>query len=182
METITKKLISIQKGLKVPKSQFNKFGNYYYRSAEDILEAVKPVCHANGCVLTIDENINEVGSESLLKATATVTDGKERASSSGFAFIDLHKKGMDKPQATGAASSYAIKRALGNLFAIDDTKDPDATNDHKTSSKPVLNTKNENWNAALKALQDGKRTVDQLKESFSIPENIYKILKTHEKL
>lgn len=142
------KLLKIQSELKVPKSQTNSFGRYKYRSCEDIIEAVKPLCHAQGVVLTISDEIVSVGNRIYVKATATltITDLKNRyaeeveggvvnalspkrtVSVTGWAREEETKKGMDGSQITGAASSYARKYALNGLFAIDDTKDSDATN------------------------------------------------------
>lgn len=119
------KLIKIQKGLKAPKGQFNKFGNYKYRSCEDILEAVKPLCAEEGMQLTISDEIVMIGDRYYVKATATVTDGSESASVTAYAREEETKKGMDSSQITGATSSYARKYALNGLFCIDDTKDAD---------------------------------------------------------
>jgi hypothetical protein len=123
-------LVKIQNELKVPKGNLNKFGNYKYRSAEDILEAVKPLLVEQGLTLTISDDIILVGDRFYVKATATVTDGKESVSTTAFARESLDKKGMDTAQITGASSSYARKYALNGLFCIDDTKDSDATNKH----------------------------------------------------
>jgi hypothetical protein len=119
------KLIKIQKELKAPKGQFNKFGNYKYRSCEDILEAVKPLCAEEGVQLTISDEIVMIGDRYYVKATATVTDGSEAASVTAYAREEETKKGMDSSQITGATSSYARKYALNGLFCIDDTKDAD---------------------------------------------------------
>ena len=131
-------LQSIQVQLKAPKGQTNKFGNYRYRSAEDILEAVKPLLNKYGTYLTISDDIVEVGGRVYVKATATLFESHqgEIASVNAFAREAEVKKGMDDAQITGSASSYARKYALNGLFAIDDTKDPDATNDHG-KGKPV---------------------------------------------
>ena len=130
---IREKLGAVQKTLKAPKSQYNSFGKYNYRSCEDILEAAKPLCVDNGLVLTISDEITLVGNRVYVKATATVADTEsgEVISVSGMAREAEDKKGMDPAQLTGATSSYARKYALGGLFALDDTKDADATNDHK---------------------------------------------------
>ncbi len=119
------KLIKIQKELKAPKGQFNKFGNYKYRSCEDILEAVKPLCAEEGVQLTISDEIVMIGERYYVKATATVTDGSESASVTAYAREEETRKGMDSSQITGATSSYARKYALNGLFCIDDTKDAD---------------------------------------------------------
>jgi hypothetical protein len=125
-------LADIQASVKAPKGQFNSFGKYRYRSAEDIVEAVKVVINPMGFWLTISDEIVQVGERIYIKATATLTNGKENYSSTAFAREEESKKGMDGSQVTGAASSYARKYALNGLFAIDDTKDADATNTHET--------------------------------------------------
>jgi hypothetical protein len=123
---------SIQSELKAPKGQTNKFGGYSYRSAEDILEAVKPLLNKYNCFLTVSDEIVEVGGRVYVKATATVHESHSDpiAVTTAFAREAEVKKGMDEAQITGSASSYARKYALNGLFAIDDTKDPDATNKH----------------------------------------------------
>ena len=132
-----KKLVAVQAALKAPKGQFNKFGGYKYRSCEDILEAVKPLLLEQGLQLTITDEPVEVGGRIYIKATATVTDGSETATVSGYAREAETKKGMDESQITGTASSYARKYALNGLFLIDDTKDADATNEKpKAAQKP----------------------------------------------
>lgn len=143
------KLLKIQQELKVPKNQTNSFGNYKYRSCEDIIEAVKPLCHREGLTLTISDEVITVGTRYYVKATASlnsdkayVQGGLENAVAvipnitvTAYAREEETKKGMDGAQITGAASSYARKYALNGLFAIDDTKDADATNDHSEAPK-----------------------------------------------
>lgn len=125
-----KELIAIQSELKAPKSQFNKFGGYMYRKAEDILEAVKPLLNKQKCTLTITDDIVMVGNRIYVKATATVKNEKgECETTTGWAREEETKKGMDGSQITGASSSYARKYALNGLFAIDDNADSDTTND-----------------------------------------------------
>lgn len=128
MSTLQEKLIAIQRDLKAPKSQFNAFGKYRYRSCEDILEAVKPLLFREGVVLTIADDLLAENGRFYVKASATLAYQDERICSSAFAREDETKKGMDGSQITGAASSYARKYALNGLFCIDDTKDADATN------------------------------------------------------
>ena len=124
-------LQKIQAALKAPKGQYNSFGKYAYRSCEDILEAVKPLLAANGCTLTITDEIVAVNEYIFVKATATLKNSSgETEATSAFARHAIDKKGMDDSQVTGSASSYARKYALNGLFCIDDTKDADATNDH----------------------------------------------------
>lgn len=125
-----KELIAIQSELKAPKSQFNKFGGYKYRKAEDILEAVKPLLNKQKCTLTITDDIVMVGNRIYVKATATIKNEKgECETTNGWAREEESKKGMDGSQITGASSSYARKYALNGLFAIDDNADSDTTND-----------------------------------------------------
>lgn len=126
-----KELIAIQSELKAPKNQVNKFGGYNYRSAEDILEAVKPLNAKHGCVLTLSDTVKEIGGRVYIEATATLVNADGQVvQTSAFAREEETKKGMDAAQITGSASSYARKYALNGLFCIDDTKDPDATNTH----------------------------------------------------
>lgn len=120
-----KELMTIQRELKAPKSQRNKFGNYNYRSAEDILEAVKPLLASNGCILTLSDEIVQIGERYYVKATARVTKDSESMETVAYAREEENKKGMDGAQVTGTASSYARKYALNGLFCIDDTKDAD---------------------------------------------------------
>lgn len=125
-----KELIAIQSELKAPKSQFNKFGGYKYRKAEDILEAVKPLLNKQKCTLTITDDIVMVGNRIYVKATATIKNEKgECETTNGWAREEESKKGMDVSQITGASSSYARKYALNGLFAIDDNVASDTTND-----------------------------------------------------
>lgn len=124
-----KELITIQSELKAPKSQFNKFGGYKYRKAEDILEAVKPLLAKQKCTLTITDDVVLIGNRIYVKATATIKNEKgECETTTGWAREDETKKGMDGSQITGASSSYARKYALNGLFAIDDNADSDTTN------------------------------------------------------
>lgn len=127
---VYEKLQTVQHQLKAPKGQKNDFGGYKYRSCEDIVEAVKPLLYSNQLVLTLTDEVVEMGSRYYVKATAKIhdTDSKENIITTAFAREEENKKGQDSAQITGAASSYARKYALNGLFAIDDTKDPDATN------------------------------------------------------
>ena len=118
-------LIKIQQELKAPKNQRNSFANYNFRSCEDILEAVKPLCAKYECLLKLSDKIVEVGGRVYVEATALIKKGQESESVTAFAREPESKKGMDESQITGAASSYARKYALNGLFCIDDTKDAD---------------------------------------------------------
>lgn len=137
MSNLNKSLIKVQSELKAPKGQRNKFGNYNYRSAEDILEAVKPLLAANGMTMQISDSVAEVAGIPYIESMVVVSDGETDRVVTAQAGIDPNRKGMDIAQCFGASSSYARKYALNGMFLIDDTKDPDATNDHGRSSAPV---------------------------------------------
>lgn len=120
-------LVQIQSDLKVPKSQFNKFGNYHYRNSEDILEALKPLLKLRSCSLLINDEVVLIGERYYIKATVELTNSAgESVKATGYAREALNKKGMDESQITGSTSSYARKYALNGLFAIDDNKDADS--------------------------------------------------------
>ena len=131
-KNLHQKLQGIQSSLKAPKGQNNNFGGYKYRSCEDILTALKPLLAEWECSLISHDEIVEVGGRVYVKATCKLIDSNSNAvvSATGFAREAEVKKGMDDAQITGSASSYARKYALNGLFAIDDVKDADATNDH----------------------------------------------------
>ena len=167
-----KNLIKLQSELKCAKSQFNKFGKYYYRSQEDVLEALKPLLLKHGLLLTITDEVREVAGMAFVEAIARVEDAETRTEfveSRGQAGIEK-AAGMSLAQSFGSSSSYARKYALNGLFLIDDTKDADATNDHGkasqevtplkkpikgTAQKPELKPKSDEWNKAIKYLVDG---------------------------
>lgn len=136
-----KELIAIQSELKAPKSQFNKFGGYKYRKAEDILEAVKPLLAKQKCTLIITDDVVLIGNRIYVKATATIKNEKgECETTNGWAREEETKKGMDGSQITGASSSYARKYALNGLFAIDDNADSDTTNDGEQQTQQQAQT------------------------------------------
>lgn len=136
-----KELIAIQSELKAPKSQFNKFGGYKYRKAEDILEAVKPLLAKQKCTLTITDDVVLIGNRIYVKATATIkNENGECETTNGWAREEETKKGMDGSQITGASSSYARKYALNGLFAIDDNADSDTTNDGQQQTQQQSQT------------------------------------------
>ena len=128
-----KRLLEIQQKLKAPKNQYNKFGEYNYRSCEDILIAVKPLLEETKTILTISDELIQLGERFYVKAVATLYDetGKEIHHCQAYAREAEQKTKMDVAQITGASSSYARKYALNGLFLIDDVKDPDATNKHE---------------------------------------------------
>ena len=156
------KIVAIQSELKAPKGQYNSFGKYNYRSCEDILEGVKPLLAKHGLVLTIQDSIDLIGDRFYVKATATITDGKEELSTSAYARESLDKKGMDASQVTGATSSYARKYALNGLLAIDDTKDADTMDNSK---KPVQQTQESvyNWQTLKARATQGGISEEELK-------------------
>jgi len=136
-------LQKIQSELKAPKGQRNNFGNYSYRSAEDILTAVKPLLEKYGSALVSRDSLEAHGDRIFVRSDAELynEEAKLIGSSTGFAEHAVTKKGMDQAQITGSASSYARKYSLNGLFAIDDTKDADATNTHgRSKSLPVVTT------------------------------------------
>jgi hypothetical protein len=132
-----KELIQIQSELKAPKSQFNSFGKYNYRSCEDILEAVKPLLLKYGCMLTIHDEVKEVAGIIFIESTASIKKDDDIISVTAQAGVDINRKGMDIAQCFGASSSYSRKYCLSGLLLIDDTKDPDSTNDHSTKPEYV---------------------------------------------
>ena len=135
-KTFVEKLIAVQTALKAPKGQYNSFGKYKYRSAEDILNAVKPLNAEQGLLLTLSDEPLLIGDWHYIKATATITDGIIKESFTAYARESLTKKGIDDSQITGTASSYARKYALNGLYLIDDTKDAD-TDEYKKQEKNV---------------------------------------------
>ncbi len=146
MKELNQKLAIVQTKLKTKKTSYNAFGKYYFRKAEDILEAVKPFLLEQGVSVIISEEIIATDPVPTLQTTATISDGENAISATAVVGVDLNQKGMQTAQQFGAASSYGKKYALGNLFLIDDTQDSDATNDHgkgvvsrlKEKAKPVM--------------------------------------------
>lgn len=136
---LREKLLVIQTKLKAPKSQFNKFGGYNYRSCEDILEALKPLLEETRTVVILKDKVVKIGNRFYVKASASLLgsgdDGEDYIEVSAYAREEETKKGMDGSQITGAASSYARKYALNGLFGIDDAKDSDTTNQHEDKAE-----------------------------------------------
>ena len=137
--SVYKKLIEVQTKLKAPKNQYNSFGKYNYRSAEDILEAVKPLLKDVGATMILNDDIMLVGERYYVKTTARFIDidSGEVVEATGVAREEESKKGMDSSQLTGSTASYSLKRCLGNLYNIDDTKDSDTTNTHDKEKKTL---------------------------------------------
>ena len=137
--TINEKLSTIQTKFKSKKSRFNAFGKYYFRSAEDILEAIKPYLLELGVSVKLDEELVSSEPMPIFNSIATISDGENSIVATALVGVDLLQKGMQTPQQFGSASSYGKKYALGNLLLIDDTQDSDAVNDHnKTMSKDQI--------------------------------------------
>ena len=184
-----KELIQIQSELKAPKSQFNSFGKYNYRSCEDILESVKPLLLKYGCTLTIRDEVKEIAGIPFIESTASIQKDDESRSVTAQAGIDPNRKGMDIAQCFGASSSYARKYCLNGLFLIDDTKDPDSTNDH--SPKPVYvapkpakvvtlpDLPDSKWPDVIKLIEDNKdMSLTEIIKRISIKYSISPQIKT----
>ena len=158
MKNLNKKLAVIQTELKAKKSSYNSFGKYYFRKAEDILEAVKPFLIREGVSVRLDEELVH-DTPPTLKSTATVSDGENSITATAIVGVDLNQKGMQTAQQFGAASSYGKKYALGNLFLIDDTADADSTNGHGKAKQIVNKAKakmtDNQYSLAVEFLKDG---------------------------
>lgn len=152
------KLAKIQKELKAPKGQMNKFGGYRYRSCEDILEAVKPLL--DGAILTLQDDIIYIGDRFYVKATAKFTDGDYTQTTTAYAREPLDKKGADASQITGMASSYARKYALNGLFCIDDTKDADTMDNTTAQADEQIAEMKRRIKAMLEALDPAIDTAE----------------------
>ena len=156
MKELNQKLAIVQTKLKTKKTSYNAFGKYYFRKAEDILEAVKPFLLEQGVSVIISEEIIATDPVPTLQSTATISDGENAIHATAVVGVDLNQKGMQTAQQFGAASSYGKKYALGNLFLIDDTQDADGNNDHGKKSNVVSKIKQ----AAKPAI-----TMEQLKKA-----------------
>ena len=135
--TLNQKLATIQTKFKSKKSRFNSFGKYYFRSAEDILEATKPYLLELGVSVKIDETLIETSPVPIIESRASLSDGENTLNATALVGVDLNQKGMQTPQQFGSASSYGKKYALGNLLLIDDTQDSDAVNDHNKTAQAM---------------------------------------------
>ena len=174
MKELNQKLAQIQTELKVKKASYNSFGKYYFRKAEDILEAVKPFLLKHNVSVTIDEDILATDPVPMLKSTAIISDGENQISTTAIVGVDLNQKGMQAAQQFGAASSYGKKYALGNLFLIDDTQDADGNNTHgkskavskiKQAAKPAI-TKDQMTKAQEYVAAGGK--VDAIESKYKL--------------
>ena len=174
MKELNLKLAEIQTKLKAKKSSYNSFGKYYFRKAEDILEAIKPFLLQHSVSVTINEELIQDTNVPIIKSTAIITDGKDSVQAAAIVGVDLGQKGMQTAQQFGAASSYGKKYALGNLFLIDDTQDSDATNNHgkskavskiKQAAKPEI-TRNQ-LNKAVEYVKSGG-DIEAIKAKYKI--------------
>jgi len=163
--TLTNKLTKIQTEFKSKKSRYNSFGKYYFRSAEDILEATKPFLKELDVTVTVHEELVSFDPP-VMQVTAKISDGKETIESQAVVGVDTDQKGMQMPQRYGAASSYGKKYALGNLFLIDDTQDSDATNTHG-KTKSVISTAD--FAKAKKYVKSGGK-VNAIKSKYTLTE------------
>ena len=141
MKELNKKLAIVQTKLKAKKSSYNSFGKFYFRKAEDILEAIKPFLIEQGVTITINEEMISTDPVPTMQSTATISDGENAIHATALVGVDLNQKGMQTAQQFGAASSYGKKYALGNLFLIDDTQDADGSNDHGKKSNVITKIK-----------------------------------------
>jgi len=176
--TINQKLATIQTKFKSKKSRFNSFGKYYFRSAEDILEATKPYLLELGVSVTINEKLTSIEQLPIMETTATISDGENAIHATALVGVDLNQKGMQTPQQFGSASSYGKKYALGNLFLIDDTQDSDAVNTHgKEASATLTSTKDPAFAKAKDYVQKGGK-LDAIKKKYKLSAEVEKALTT----
>ena len=174
MKELNQKLAIVQTKLKPKKTSYNAFGKYYFRKAEDILEAVKPFLLEQGVSVTINEEIIATNPVPTLQSTATISDGKDAITATAVVGVDLNQKGMQTAQQFGAASSYGKKYALGNLFLIDDTQDADSTSGKtsvvdklKQKSKPSITS--DQMNKALQYVSTGG-SIDAIMSKYKLTE------------
>ena len=153
--TLNEKLAIIQTEFKSKKSRFNSFGKYNFRSAEDILEATKPFLLRLGVTVAVTETLIDNKDFPILESTATISDGFSAITATAIVGVDLDQKGMQMPQKFGSASSYGKKYALGNLFLIDDTQDPDHGTSQPEAKKTTLTPKDDAFAKAKEFIASG---------------------------
>ena len=176
MKELNQKLATIQTQFKSKKSRYNSFGKYYFRSAEDILEATKPFLLDLGVSVTLTEQVIPGYNVPIIQSTAIISDGENQITATAVVGVDLLQKGMQMPQKYGAASSYAKKYALGNLFLIDDTQDADGSNEHggsvvnrlKERAKPNITA--EQMKSAMGYVRSGGK-VEAVKSKYKLTES-----------
>ena len=178
--TLNQKLATIQTKFKSKTSRYNSFGKYYFRSAEDILEATKPFLLELGVTVTISERVVDSFLENsfpIIESKAIISDGENTIEATAMVGVDLDQKGMQMPQKFGSASSYGKKYALGNLFLIDDTQDSDASNTHgdTTTKKPKLVKDSEEFKKAKEYIKAGG-TVAKIKLKYDVSSAVEKLL------
>ena len=183
--TVGEKLSLIQMELKIGKAQFNKFGNYKFRSAEDVLEALKPFNQKYGVYFTVNEQLVNANPP-IMQSVATIWDCESSKSidCSAVVGVDLDQKGMAMPQRYGSASSYAKKYSLGNLLLIDNTEDPDATNTHSKETKvatkvelvkPTMVLNSKEYEGARQWILDGG-DISKIEQKYLLTEDVKKAL------
>ena len=178
--TLNEKLATIQTKFKSKKSRFNSFGKYYFRSAEDILEATKPFLLELGVTVTIIEQLIQSEPIPILESKAIIADGDGAIHATSIVGVDLAQKGMQVPQQFGSASSYGKKYALGNLFLIDDTQDSDAVNTHGKAPKAkntLTSTKDPAFSKARAYLKSGGK-LDAIKAKYALSKEVEAELNT----
>ena len=176
--TIYEKLATIQTRFKSKKSRFNSFGKYYFRSAEDILEATKPFLLELGVTVTINEKLTAVGILPVIESIATLHDCKGmEIKAVAIVGVDMDQKGMQMPQKFGTASSYGKKYALGNLFLIDDTQDADATNGHGKKQEAKSNITTVQLAKAKEYVRSGGK-VEAIKAKYNLTKEVEQELAT----
>jgi hypothetical protein len=170
--TLSGKLALIQTEFKSKKSRFNSFGKYNFRSAEDILEATKPFLLRLGVTVTVTEDLVESNQGfPILKSTATISDGDGALHAVAIVGVDLDQKGMQMPQKFGSASSYGKKYALGNLFLIDDTQDPDHGKAEPETKKALLTLTDPAFEKAKDFITKGG-SIDTIKKKYELADNV----------
>ena len=179
MKNLNKKLSVIQTELKAKKSSYNSFGKYYFRKAEDILEAVKPFLTREGVTVRVNEDLIS-DSPPTIQSTATISDGENSITATAIVGVDLNQKGMQTAQQFGAASSYGKKYALGNLFLIDDTADADSTNSGGKASQLVNKAKakmnDEQYKKAVEFVKNGG-AITAIESKYTITPEQMKVFK-----
>jgi len=179
MKNLNQKLAVIQTELKAKKSSYNSFGKYYFRKAEDILEAVKPFLLRESVSVRVDEELIH-DTPPTIQSTATISDGENSITATAIVGVDLNQKGMQTAQQFGAASSYGKKYALGNLFLIDDTADADSTNSHGKASQIVNKAKakmtEDQYNKAVEFVKNGG-AITAIESKYTITPEQMKVFK-----
>ena len=182
MNILNETLATIQTELKAKKSSYNAFGKYYFRKAEDILEAVKPFLLKHQVSVRITEDIISETPVPTIQSTAILSDGENSIKATAIVGVDLMQKGMQTAQQFGAASSYGKKYALGNLFLIDDTADADSTNSGGTASRIVNKTRDDGgmsklqWEKAIEFVKGGG-SITAIESKYTVTPEQMKTLK-----